>query len=282
MPKSKGCSKRTSLQLPGLTSALQESDTAPSVTDFPLTEWSFIDPARPHCPRREKPYLLEYEVAREAEALGITYRSSATWKQVFPGIFPATPYLAIDAAARAEAIKEAFSSRPGKRPMFDHTAASQGLLYTVEYALTPKWQNLLEGVVEQWRESHDISDPERELYWTMAEFRQTLSEDAYDKSVANVALTIHFEFSDKRLKQAFAELLSSIRRVDHIPGLKDELNAKLKRLAATRLYRIFGTVEKARSFAFAEGFENHLYKDDGGWSRARKEVWQWLGYKCKE
>ena len=239
-------------------------------------DWRFMDPHQCGCPGHEKPYLLEYEYAREGAAYGIQYRSFGIWQQIFGDLFPQTPFLSINPIERGNLLAGAFAGRAGKMPLFDITSPEVGLSYQYGYSLTPEFQVRLEAVAEEAREKSDLVQPQRLFDGAITEFKLRLPEEAYDKSIAHIQMTVRFDYSDNKLKEAFANMLAAIRRTEPESSGQNDLDVKLRRLAATRLYRIFGTVEKARSYAFDQGYDN-LYDDDGGWSRARKEVWQTLG-----
>ena len=246
------------------------------IAPLSLEAWTFIDAETHHCPGDEKPYLLEYEFARESVAYGVPYPSVPTWQQIFGSQFPRVPFLALDPVKRRSLLTKAFKGDAGKLPLFDFTRRESGLLFQCEYSLKPGYQDQLEAVHEQTREDPKLTQLQNAYEEAISEFKRNLPKEAYDESIAHVRLTIQFDQTDKKLKEAFAAMLATIRRTKPTSSKHSNLDTKLKRLAATRLYRIFRSTEKARSYAYEQGFASP-YKDPGGWSRARTEVWQTLG-----
>lgn len=247
------------------------------VASFAREDWLFIDPSKHNCPEDQKPHLLEYEYAREAVAYGLNCPSAPTWHLIFGDRFPRTPFLAFDSVERKRLLTEAFEGVAGKLPLFDFTRGHLGLSYQFEYSLTPEYQDQLETLHEHTRKDLKISELQRSYEEAISGFKKNLPKEAYDKSIAHVRLTLRFDHPDNQLEEAFAAMLKEIRQTaEPKPSTHKKMDARLKRLAATRLYRIFQTTEKARAYAYDQGFEN-LYKDAGGWSRARVEVWRTLG-----
>ena len=255
--------------------ALGESaDTARLVPEH----WQFVAEGYHQCSIDEKRWLLEYEYARESVAYDVPcWWSAGTWKQVFGDRFPLIPFLSINPIERRRLLEETSLGGQGKPSLFGLTRTNDALWCRSEYSLNEEPQARLEALVEHLSDDLSLVQPQRQLQQAASEFKRDLPEDAYDKSVAHVDLIVRLDYSDDKIKEAFAEMLTRIRGTHQPqPSVKDETNAKLKRLAAARLWRIFGTAEKARSYAFDQGFDN-IYKDPGGWTRARDEVWQHLG-----
>ena len=197
-------------------------------------EWQFIDKGKYECEQWEKPYLLEYELAREAKALGSRYRSATTRGIVFGNRFPETAFLAIEPAERRTLLKTAFQPSDGGVPLFDFTTEWQGVSYQFNYHLKPEYQAEVEGTVTQARESENSEPAEHAINLAVDKFMGGLPAEAHDESIVHIRMTIDFDYSDDALKEAFTGMLTTLRRGKPKSGKKDEVNAHLKRLAATR------------------------------------------------
>lgn len=246
-------------------------------------DWCFIDKYQYGCPEDEKPYLLEYEYARESDQRGLASVSAPTWRRMFGDRFPLTPFLSIDPIERRKLIKETFKEKieegVGKLPPVDFTKPRQSLTYRYSYSLKPRYQSALESLVEGLCDEPGFTAYRGSKDGAVSEFNSSLSTEAYDESVADVYMTIDFDSSDEKLKDEFMQMLRAIRRTKHKSSKHLKIDAKLTRLAAARLCHVFGTPEKARSYAFDQGYEIP-YEDDSGWSRPRKEVRQELACRA--
>ena len=158
MPKSRTRRKIQTPEAEEFLLALETAKTGGSALQYvkSLAEWRFIDKCRDDCMPGEKRYLLEYELAREAEAQGHPYRSTTTWKAVFGSRFPEHAFLSIQPDERRNILSAAFSKESPGVPLFDFTTAWQKISYQFNYALAPEYQAELEARVTEAREAVEI------------------------------------------------------------------------------------------------------------------------------
>lgn len=241
-------------------------------------------------PKHEVRRLWEYELAREAlmeERMSDVTRDQ--WVEITQGYFPNFPYMEIDQPLREDFWKSAKASGHGFFLWRVFSPHSTGFHCDYEFALRDEVSYAVEEAGREAAAEKAAQFPDLNLGDFSArtnrsemaankkkgEFVAELGRKIYDYEVCFANLTIDLRYQDRNLIEGFEEMLTEIRKIAGDPTIENRgkrgERSKLKELAASRLLREFGTVEKAEAHLDKRGHELP-YKDEGSWKRARQRV----------